>query len=104
MDKLFGSVKWNPEALSKTIMLLTEQNIAEIPQVTEHYAALISHIQDFPGENTAMSLIKAVAATWRIAEALPPLQKIVIVPNLMRLLVVLGVHDDAWAMRERYGV
>ena len=102
MGVLLGSVKWNGEQLEKYVKILTELEIAEIPQVTEHFASLISHLQDFPVENRAIDLVLAIAAVWRIVENLPPRFRVTIIPNLMRFLVVLGVPEDAVAMRERY--
>ena len=102
METLLGSVNWNQGGLTNVISVLTDLEVAEIPRVAEHFAALISHIQEFPEEQNAMCLVRAVAATWRIAENLPPRFRVSIIPNLMRVLVILGVHEDAWAMRKRY--
>ncbi|HEC65261.1 MAG TPA: hypothetical protein ENI23_08205 [bacterium] len=102
MEILLGSVKWNGSQVEKYVAILTDLEVPEIPQVTEHFASLISHLQDFPVENRAIDLVLAIAAVWRIADNLPPRFRTTIIPNLMRFLVVLGVPEDAVALRKRY--
>lgn len=102
MEKLLGSVKWNASQVEKYVAILTDLEIPEIPQVTEHFATLVKHLQDVPVENRAIDVVLAIAAVWRMADNLPPRFRITVIPNLMRFLVVLGVPEDATAMRERY--
>ena len=102
MALLLNSVRWSEVHIADAIRSLTEAGVAEIPRVLPHFTTLINHIHNFSRENSAQELVSAVAATWRMASTLPPKKYHTLIPYLMRILTVLGLGDDAIAMRKRF--
>jgi len=102
MELLLLSVKWNEVHVADAIRGLTEAGVPEIPRVAPHFASFVEHIQSFSHENSAQELVMAVAATWRMANQIPPKKYSTLIPYLMRVLTVLGLGKDAIAMRKRF--
>lgn len=101
-ETLLDTVRFSPKHLEDSIRGLTESKISEIPQINPYFASFIRHTQNFYMHSYAEDLVYAAGATWRMAEATPPRKRSDVIPNLMRVLMVLGLNRDALAMRRRY--
>ena len=102
MEHLIRAVRFNKHHVFAAIEGLTFAEVHEVPRVGLFYATLIEELTFYMEDRKAEHLVKMAAQVWRIAENAPPKLLPEIVPNLMRLLVTLGLTLDAMAMRERY--
>jgi len=101
-EHLLRAVRFNKHHLFLAIEGLTFAEVHEVPRVGLFYARLVEELQLFLEDKKAEHLVCMTAQVWRIAENAPPSKLPNIVPNLMRVLVVLGLTMDAMAMKRRY--
>lgn len=101
MEKLLGQVSFSKSTVTYTKDLVL-MDVNNLPRTSEHYAAFIRCLQSFVNDRDPHSLVLAAAATWRIADGLPPKKRPEVLPTLVRIMVTLGLIKDAMALREVY--
>ena len=102
MEHLIRTVRFDKYHVFPAIEGLTFAEVHEVPRVALFYARLVEELTFYMEDRKAEHLVRMAAQVWRIAENAPPKLLPEIVPNLMRLLVTLGLTLDAMALRKRY--
>jgi hypothetical protein len=101
-EHLLNSVAWNPVHATDNLENLVNLGIYSIPQVLEDMELLVRYLRRANISPNAEDILGVVAASWRIADLLPPSKRMVYIPFLMRILVAVGLTKDALAMKRRY--
>jgi len=79
---------------------MTRQRIEEIARVGAHYTVFHQRLSSYIADNQLDDLMGAQAALWRMAYAMPPRKWGEYIPFLVRFLALLGLSNDARAMRD----
>ena len=101
MEKLLGRVSFSVAVVeyAKDLVLM---GVHELPRATEHYASFVRNMQTFAYSRNPRYLVAVAAATWQIADGLPPKKRSEVLPTLVRIMAALGLIKDAMALREVY--
>ncbi len=102
MEHLLRAVRFDRNHVFPAIEGLTFAEVHEVSRIGLFYATLVEELVFYMEDRKAEHLVRMAAQVWRIAENAPPTLLPEIVPNLMRLLVTLGLTLDAMALRKRY--
>lgn len=94
---LYNSVTWD-DSIHRTLRRMTNMSIPDIGAITEHYAALIRHLQTYQDSLDRQHLVSALAAIWRIHRHCPADQKLRVYPQLSALCYYLNVKEDGFAI------
>jgi hypothetical protein len=103
LDVLVSKVTWNSRLLD-VIRQLTLNKVAELPNATEPFLALIRHTQDYGLQQDAQSLVEAAGAAWRLAAAVQPRHRVLVVNQVATVLMYLGLMKDALEVRKTFRI
>lgn len=98
---LVGKITWSNRIVDY-FRDLTVCKVQEIQTAAVHYEQLHEALHSYLGTKAVGDLIDAQAAVWRIAYNLPPRKRREVVPNLMRILVLMGLTKDATSMKQTF--
>lgn len=73
-------------------------DLGEVASTTADYDKLRTYIKMFKANEDVGSVLGIVATIWRLAKRVPPKMRDEYIPTLMRMLVLLGLPQDAAAM------
>lgn len=96
MEYLRYNTYWD-ERIPNYIRRLTELEVPDM--AAEPWGVMVQAFQDYKSTREAMRLINAVAACWRLANAIPPRKRAKTYPSIQAILVLMGLPKDAMAMR-----
>lgn len=101
LTELVNAIAWSPNLVGY-FRVLTTTHIHELPRTAIPYNDVHEAIRNFADDQALGYLLKAQAAVWRLADALPPRKRDEHIPSLMRMLAGMNLPQDTIAMRNKY--